>query len=194
MVETDLERPARVAAVLGDRFDEAGLPYALGGALALGVWSVPRATADVDVSVFVRPERLAEIFDALERAGALIDYDDARERVDQAGLFIVRLLGIRVDIFVAHHPLHDDMATRRRSVRDPFGDPRWFLSPEDVALTKLIYHRPKDVMDLERLFAVQGERLDLSYVRDWLQKIVPAGDIRHATLGDLEARFAHSRG
>lgn len=191
MASTDLERQARVAAALGDRFDEAGLPYAFGGALALGVWSVPRATVDVDVSVFVPPERLDDVFHALERAGALIPYDDARERVDKAGPFIVRLLGIRVGIFVAHHPLHDDMAARRRSIRDPFGDPRWYLSPEDVALTTLIYHRPKDVIDLERLFAVQRDQLDLDYIRGWLQRIVSADDTRHATLDDLARRFAH---
>ncbi len=36
----------RIAASL----DEAGISYAIGGALALGVWGAPRATKDVDMT------------------------------------------------------------------------------------------------------------------------------------------------
>ena len=32
------------------RLDEDGLPYAIGGALALTAWSIPRDTKDVDIS------------------------------------------------------------------------------------------------------------------------------------------------
>ena len=45
--------PTDVLARLADQFDEDGLAYAVGGALALGAWGVPRTTSDVDVSVFV---------------------------------------------------------------------------------------------------------------------------------------------
>jgi len=45
--------PVDVAGHLADRFDEDGLPYAFGGAMALGAWGVPRTTSDVDVAVFV---------------------------------------------------------------------------------------------------------------------------------------------
>jgi hypothetical protein len=66
--------------------------------------------------------------------------------------------------------------------------PLWFLSPEDLALLKLIDGRPKDQVDLERLFAACGD-LDLAYVRSWLERIVPAGDTRLDALNDLAVRF-----
>ena len=43
---------------IGSCLDEDGVPYAIGGALALGVWGVPRATKDVDLSVFDRVDEL----------------------------------------------------------------------------------------------------------------------------------------
>lgn len=42
--------------------------------------------------------------------------------------------------------------------------------------------------DLERLFAVR-RTLDIGYIREWLGKMVPAGDPRHSALDDLVARF-----
>ena len=34
---------------IADALEAAGIPYGIGGALALGVWGFPRATKDVDV-------------------------------------------------------------------------------------------------------------------------------------------------
>jgi hypothetical protein len=64
----------------------------------------------------------------------------------------------------------------------------WFLSAEDLCLHKLIYGRPKDIIDLERLIAVRPN-IDLAYVRSWMTRMVPAGDRRFAALDDLERRF-----
>jgi hypothetical protein len=64
-------------------FEEDAIPYGVGGALALSIWGVPRATQDVDVSVFVRRDQLPRVLDSLERAGVLVNRDDARRGVDR---------------------------------------------------------------------------------------------------------------
>ncbi len=43
-----------LAVELGAVLEAAGLPYAIGGALALGVHGVSRSTQDVDINVFVK--------------------------------------------------------------------------------------------------------------------------------------------
>jgi len=48
-----------VARRIAERLDEDGLPYGIGGALALGVWGAPRATKDVDLTVFVGEHELS---------------------------------------------------------------------------------------------------------------------------------------
>jgi hypothetical protein len=180
--------PTEVAGRLADRFDEDNLPYAIGGALALGVWGVPRMTSDVDIAVFAGEGELDRVFEAVERAGAMVDRNEARRAVTRAGFFVAHLGRTRLDVFMAHHPWHAEMHNRRVSLATPEGRARWFLSAEDTALAKLIYARPKDVEDLQRLFTVQAGRLDLDYLRRWLPLIVPAGDTRLGLFDDLVRR------
>jgi hypothetical protein len=185
--------PTEVAARLADRLDEDGLPYALGGALALGAWGVPRTTSDVDASVFVSERELDRLLDSVERAGAMVERAEAHRSVARTGFFVAFFGRTRIDLFIAHHPWHAEMQRRRVALPTPDGQPRWFLSLEDTALAKLLYARPKDVLDLERLFAVQAGRIDLAYLRQWLPRMVPAGDARLGLLEDLARGLATAR-
>lgn len=42
--------PAALAVRFGRALEQAGVPYAIGGAIAHGFWGVPRGTRDLDVS------------------------------------------------------------------------------------------------------------------------------------------------
>lgn len=178
-----------VARRLGQCFDDDGIPYAIGGALALGVWGAPRQTQDVDVSVFVSPDELPRVFDVLERAGVMLDRADATRRVARTAFFQGRLGRTIVDVFLSEHPQYESMRRRSQRVLDSTGQSLSFISAEDLCLHKLIFGRPKDVVDVERLLAVRPE-LDLGYVRSWLVQMVPAGDQRIAVLDELAARFS----
>ena len=179
---------ADVARRFADRLDEAGISYAIGGALALGVWGAPRTTVDVDISVFVEATDIAPVLDALERAGAMVDRSDAARQATRIGLFRARLGRTPVDVYVRAHPHFDEMRARRRPVPDPDGTTRWFVSAADLAVLKLFYGRDKDLIDLERLFSVRRD-IDVDYVRAWIEKMVTPGDRRLAALDDLVARF-----
>src|SRR5215468_2158814 len=76
-----------VARRIGEAFDDDTIPYAIGGALALGVWGAPRATKDVDVTVFAPRTQIQRVFDSLERAGAMVSREQAERDVDRIGLF-----------------------------------------------------------------------------------------------------------
>ncbi|HUB08013.1 MAG TPA: hypothetical protein VMB50_13465 [Myxococcales bacterium] len=54
---------AQVGRLLADACERTSIPYALGGALALGVWGFPRATVDVDLDVFVEEPLAGPSFD-----------------------------------------------------------------------------------------------------------------------------------
>ena len=177
-----------VARRIADRFDEAGISYGIGGALALAAWGSPRATKDVDLSVFVPQADLPRVFDALERAGVIVDRDEATRGVARIGLFTAQAGRMRVDLFLSEHPHFLEMEKRRQAIPDSSGRSLWFISAEDLTVMKLIYGRDKDIIDLERLFAVRPQ-LDVVYVRHWLDQMVPAGDRRHVTLEDLARRF-----
>ena len=173
-----------------DRLEEAGIAYAVGGALALSAHGFPRQTADVDLSVFAPPAGVEAIFDALERAGCLFEREHAQRSVDSISLFTVRCGAVLVDIFVSFHSHHHEALERRVALRCPDGVDRWFLSAEDLVVHKLTLARPKDAADLERLFAARGGDLDVDYIRRWIKAIAPEGDPRRSALEDLVVRFA----
>ncbi|MEX2556461.1 MAG: hypothetical protein WEB06_12640 [Actinomycetota bacterium] len=52
----DFPTAAELARAVADVLSERELPYAIGGAIALGFYAPPRATVDVDVNVFVAPD------------------------------------------------------------------------------------------------------------------------------------------
>jgi len=173
---------------IAERLDEDGLPYAIGGALALTAWALPRDTNDVDISVFASDAELPRLFDALERAGVMIDRDDATRSVSRIGMFTARRGRTLVDVFVSQHPHFLEVQRRRVQLEYPGGPALWFVAADDLCVMKLLYARTKDIADLERLFALPD--LDVDYIRHWLGKMVPAGDRRFALLDDLVERFS----
>src|SRR5262245_59450175 len=100
---------ARIASCL----EKDGLPYAIGGALALTAWAIPRDT-NVDISIFVGDDALDRVFDSLERAGVMLDRADAAKAVARVGMFTGRLGRTNVDAFVGDHPHCHEMRKRRR--------------------------------------------------------------------------------
>lgn len=179
-----------VARRIAERLDEDALPYGIGGALALGAWGAPRATKDVDLTIFITERELPRAFDALERAGVLIDRIAATRDVGQMGMFKGRSGRLFVDVFVTGHPQYEDMKRRCVWIDDPAsGRKLSFISAEDLCLHKLLYARPKDLIDLEQLVA-RRPALDFAYVRGWLEQMVPVADPRLRTLDDLQRRFA----
>ena len=178
--------PAAVAQRIGDRLEEAGIEYAIGGALALGVWGAPRATKDVDLSIFASIENFAMVSDALERAGMMIDREHAPRDIERIGMCTGRLAGVVVDMFMSAHPHMFEMHRRRQRIDSADGTHLYFITAEDLCIMKLVYGRAKDVGDLERLFAVR--QLDVTYIRAWLAKM-PVGPDRGEILDDLVRRF-----
>jgi hypothetical protein len=169
---------------LADACEAAGIPYAVGGALALGVWGFPRATNDVDLDVFVPPDQLAPVLGGLTRAGFELDEDAALASARARGDFKLWCDGMRVDVFVASIPFYDSVARRVR--RAPLeGREATFLAPEDLVVFKLLFFRRKDLLDVERLVAFVGPAFDREYVHRWLVDLVGEDDERVARWDEM---------
>lgn len=61
--------------------------------------------------------------------------------------------------------------------------------PSRTSVFKLPFFRPKDLLDVEKVVAVQGGALDRTYVRSWMVEMVGEGDDRVATLEAIVASF-----
>lgn len=156
-----------------DRFEASSLPYAFGGAVAYSSWGEPRATRDVDVNVWVEPDRLAEAFDVLTSAGVTLERARAASEAADRGLFVGWHGEYRIDVFTPSIPFYAEALARRRRVRLA-GRDTWVLSPEVLAVFKMLFFRAKDLRDLERLLAVQGNAFDRAFVHRHLVDMLGA--------------------
>jgi hypothetical protein len=148
---------------LAELFDRCGVAYAVIGAHAVNVWVEPRATANLDVTVYASPEEQRRIRNEFEAAG----YGAARE--DGAKLpsgpdfvrFVAEDRSLTVEIQTAKTQFQRDVAARARRTASGLR----IATPEDLIVLKLIAYRPKDRLDLLGLMRLHG--LDWNYVERW---------------------------
>jgi hypothetical protein len=161
---------------LANAFSSHDVPFAFGGALALAYYAEPRATVDVDVNVFVPPDAVDRVVEAL--AGLGIGASAAeRKTVLRDGQVRLHWDTTPVDLFFAYDPFHFHAAARVRSV--PFGsDTIPVLAPEDLLVCKVVFDRRKDWIDIEQVLLLQSGSLDVDDVRRWIAAILRAGDPR----------------
>lgn len=160
---------------------DADIPHAFGGANALAYYATPRATADIDLNIFLPAARSARVLRVLGTlgvsvGGARVAKSIARD--DQARVFWDKT---PIDVFFAYDDLHASSLERRRLV--DFGDAKiHVLSAEDLVIYKVIFDREKDWRDVAEVVFAAHEPLDVDYVRGWLGRILGADDPRLARL------------
>lgn len=155
-------------------FARAKIPHAFGGAIALAYYATPRATIDIDVNVFVSPERYPAVAAVLRRLGVgnIPDESIALDR----GQVRAWWDSTPIDLFFAYDEIHEEMRSAARSV--PFGDVLIpILSPEHLLVAKAAFNRPKDWLDIEQML-VAVDDLDIGEVRRWLVRLVGETDER----------------
>jgi hypothetical protein len=175
--------PDKVIAV-HEALQDARIPHALGGALALAYYATPRATIDIDLNVFVPAKRWREVIDSLEPLGIATESLDAAalERDGQCRLWWG---DNAVDLFFAYDPIHQEM--RKQARRVPFGGTTVpILAPEHLAVCKAVFDRRKDWLDIEQML-IAADELDVGAVEKWLERMVGSRDPRLARLAEIKA-------
>jgi len=165
-----------------DALRAAGLPHAIGGAIALGYCTLEaRGTQDVDINVFVSPSRTREVFAALPDGVRVTARDlQLAERDGQ-----VRLLwhATPIDVFFSVLPFHDEVERNIRHVS--FGDRTIpVLDCTDLAVFKALFARPRDWVDIEAM--VEARSLDVDEAMRWVREMV-GDDPRVEQLAGLRA-------
>ena len=129
--------------------DEADLPHAFGGALALA-WCTQRArgTIDIDLNVFVGTERVDEVLAALPTKAQWGPRD--RDALVTDGQQRLWWDTTPIDLFLNTTEFHDQAAGRARWERFE-GEDLPFLSCADLAVFKAFFNRTKDWADLEEM-------------------------------------------
>jgi hypothetical protein len=158
------------------------VPHAFGGALALAYYAEPRATIDIDLNVFVPPERFEEVAAPLRALGVTVD-ETAAALVARDGQARVWWDATPVDLFFAYDAFHDAAARARRTV--PFADGEIpILAPEHLVVCKAVFNRSKDWVDIDAMRAL-GHGLDAAEVLRWVGRIAGDEDPRYERIAAL---------
>jgi hypothetical protein len=179
------EKVEALARALG----EAGLPHAFGGAIALAYYATPRGTRDVDINVFLPASAFDRVLAALLPLG--VDPPTARMRRTLERDAQVRLFwdATPLDLFFSYTELHEACVARQRRVA--FGAVRIaILSPEDLAIFKVLFAREKDWRDLREMLLAQAGEFETGYMLGWLERIVEPEDERLVRFRGLVAERA----
>lgn len=121
------------------------------------------------------PDRGPEVVAALEQ---LFSIEDREEQIHHiATRDQTRMLWgpTYVDLFFMDTAFHESLATRARGV-DFGGTEISIISAEDLVVCKALFNRPHDWIDIGRIAAIQGEKLDRPYTQQWVEYFVGPDD------------------
>jgi hypothetical protein len=148
-----------------DALDAAGMPHAIGGAIALGYCTLePRGTRDLDLNVFVPAARAKEVFGALPSPIAFSGLDlEHAERDGQVRLWWDQT---PIDLFFSVLPFHDQVA---REVRQVTFEGRTIpvIGCHALALFKAMFDRTRDWADIESM--IEARSIDVERIVAWIQ-------------------------
>ena len=163
-----------------------GIEYAIMGGLAVRIHGIPRPTNDVDFTVAISRERLAEFYQSVTSLGYTVPEIYQQGWLDRvAGMAVIKIRtwleegkGIDVDFFLAETEFQQSVLQRRQSCEQN-GQEVWIVSPEDLILLKLIAGRTRDLADVADILFVQGP-LDSDYMTTWAERLQIAEKLIHA--------------
>jgi hypothetical protein len=157
----------------------------------------PRLTGDVDVTVHREPEDPTGLVAAMRGAGFDLRVSDAANFVRRTRVlpFLHRATDLPLDLVLAGPGLEEEFA--RDAIMAPVGGTEVpFISPADLAVTKVLAGRPKDLDDVPGVILAQGASLDVTRIRDRLRQIEAAldqSDLSPAFEAQLKAARAPKR-
>jgi hypothetical protein len=186
MSDALLPSAAEVAEDLAAALDAAGCEYAIGGALALGCWTTPRGTIDVDVTLFFAPDDFDQYLDVLNGIGAEFSWLDARQQLKDNGYCRIRYRGRVLDVFQPISVFYAVAKERRAEVEFKTRSVKVW-DAETLCVFKMMFFRRKDLADVEQLLRAQGDDLDVAWIDAQIETMFGKRDPRLSTWREIVA-------
>jgi len=147
---------------LSSYLDERQLPYMVIGGIANLAWGMPRATFDIDVTVWAPAGSEPALISGLGAAFTALP-EEPETFAMETRVLPLEVEGFRVDLILGQLP-YEEQAIRRARLVDMEGVKVRMCSPEDLIVHKVLSDRPKDLEDVRGIVRAQGERLDRAYL------------------------------
>lgn len=158
--------------------DKAGIDYMVTGSVASSLQGEPRATHDIDLVVDIQADAVPQLIQAFQMPDYYLDEDAIYEAIQRRGMFnlIDVNQGDRVDFWMLTDDAFDQARFSRRYSEKFMGLSFQVSSPDDTILAKLRWAKmsggsEKQFVDALRVYEVQYDQLDHSYLEDWVKHL-----------------------
>ena len=153
----------RVLVELALTLSDNGIPYMIIGGMANAVWGEPRATLDVDATVWVADDEIGELLSVLESVFRPLVANPLDFIRDTRVLPLESEDRVRIDLIFGMLP-YEQEAIKRAVELNVAGSPVRFCTPEDLILHKIVSERERDLTDARGVTRRRIESLDLTYL------------------------------
>lgn len=155
---------------LAEFLEDQEIPYMVIGGFANIIWGEPRATIDIDVTIWVLKQEIEKTISMFE--------GKYETRVPEPSVFVreTHVLplesreGVYIDIIFGSLP-YEEAAIHRSIEVDILKRPVRFCSPEDLILHKIISSRDTDLTDVQGITLRQIRNLDLEYMEPRIKEL-----------------------
>jgi hypothetical protein len=140
------------------------------GGVAASLLGRPRLTADADALILLSVKDVPRLLELAGVEGLQPRIADVVEFARRSRVVLLRHKESGIDVDISLGLLPFEVETVERSVEHQAGALRIRLpTPEDLIILKAVAHRPKDMLDIDAVIAVQ-EHLDTGRIALWVQQ------------------------
>lgn len=164
-----------VLKIVTQRLNEANIDYMVSGSIAANYYTVPRMTRDIDIVIELKRGDIDK-FVRLFEDHFYADIEMITNEVSRRGIFnlIHSQYVIKIDFIVKKASAYEQLAFSRRRQVLIEQSPMWFVSPEDLVLSKLTWakgsHSEMQLNDVRNLMQTVDD-LDLKYIDNWISQL-----------------------
>ena len=180
-----------VLKIVTQRLREADINYMISGSIAASYYTIPRMTRDIDVVIELK-EIDVDKFVGLFEDDFYVNRNTVANEVSRQGMFnlIYNRYVIKIDFIIKKSSAYQQGAFSRRTQVLIEQNPMWFVSAEDLVISKLLWardsHSEMQLKDVANLMETVDD-LDSEYIDNWIRELgleqinKEADDVGHAS-------------
>ena len=164
-----------VLKIVTRRLNKAKIPYMISGSIAANYYTVPRMTRDIDIVIELKPDDVDK-FVRLFEGDFYVSREMIKDEICREGMFnlIHNQYVFKIDFIIKKSSAYQQAAFSRRKQVLIQKSPMWFISPEDLIISKLLWAKDSfsemQIKDVRNLIKTVDD-LDLKYIDNWIQKL-----------------------
>ena len=140
------------------------------GGMANAIWGNPRATLDIDATLWVSNNEIESVVQFLSKTFEPLVSKPVDFILETRVLPLQTKDGVRLDIIFGSLPYEQEAIERSVKV-DISSIPVCFCTPEDLILHKIISTREKDIDDIKGIIKRQHLLLDIPYLEPRIREL-----------------------